>query len=49
MLWRVGVSILASMLLMGCSIRVPASSFTAFKTAPAEETGSIKAHPKAKP
>jgi len=37
------------MLLIGCSIRVPASSFAAFKAAPAEETGSIKAHRKAKP
>jgi hypothetical protein len=47
MLWRAGVLTLASLLLMACSIRLPASSFAAFKAAPAEETGSIKTRAKA--
>jgi hypothetical protein len=49
MLWRAGVLTLVPLLLTACSIRLPASSFAAFKAAPSEETGSIKGHPKAKP
>jgi hypothetical protein len=48
MLWRAGVLTLMTVLLMACSIRVPTSSFAAFKAAPSEETGSIKGGSKAK-
>ena len=41
MFWRVGLLTLASMLLIGCSIRVPASSFAAFRAAPAEIKGRL--------
>jgi hypothetical protein len=48
MLWRVVGLTLMSVLLMAGSIRVPASSFAAFKAAPSEDTGSIKADSKIK-